>query len=244
MGFSINVPRLNSNIDWRLQAALQKKKDELIGSSITNLLSGTNKVAKGLGRESDQSVDLIKRNNMDMAKRAIVSADRNNIDQIAKELDNTQLLDRAQITDLLIKKADQLKQEDYKNQMNQANRVKDQFNLDKSAAALNNNVFSNIYNANMRQKTLPLDYQLKQIQIAKETQGLLNPNQKQNTKQINSLVKAYTAGYKDPQVKGLLTAILTQAGNSFGEEGVVQIANQTKDLDRDELQQYLIKMNR
>jgi hypothetical protein len=247
MGFSLNTPTLRSNIDWRLQASLQNQKNKLIGSSIIGLLGGAKKLSSGLGKKADQEVNQIKQRNTDIAKRAILSADKNSIGQIAKELDNTQLLDRDKITNLLVKKADSLKQEDYKNQINEVKRVQNQFNINRLSTLFNNGVDKTIYNANIDQQTAPLDYQKKQLDIAQAVQRLNNPTQgvnKQAQKSINSLVKAFSSGYKDPQVKGLISTILTNAGAMYGQDGVVQVMNQINGLDRDELQQYLIKMNR
>jgi hypothetical protein len=246
MGFSLNTPTLRSNVDWRLQASLQNQKNKLIGSSITGLLGGAKKLSSGLGKEANQEVGQIKQKNTDMAKRAILSADKDSIGQIAKELDNTQLLDRDKITNLLIKKADNLKQEDYKDQINEAKRVQNQFNIDRSSALLNNGIYKTIYDANVKQQTAPLDYQKKQLDIAQAVQRLNNPTQdvdKQEQKSISGLVKAFSSGYKDPQSKGLISAILTNAGAMYGQDGVIQVMNQLQGKDRDELQQYLIKMN-
>jgi hypothetical protein len=247
MGFSINTPTLRSNIDWRLQASLQNQKNKLIGSSITGLLGGVKKLSSGLGKEANQEVDQIKQRNTDIAKRAILSADKNSIGQIAKELDNTQLLDRDKITSLLIKKADNLKQEDYKDQMNEAKRVQNQFNVNRLSALFNNGVDKTIYDANIDQQTAPLDYQKKQLSNAVLFQNLMNPKQnidKQEQKSINGLVKNFASAYDNKPTRGIIEAILTKAGSMYGPEGVIQVMNQVQGKDLNELQQYLIKMNR
>ena len=107
---------LTDQVDWRLQASLEKQKQNLIGSSIEGLVGAEKSLKRAADKPLIQERKAVKDNNTQQAILSIASSDANNLQGNLAAALSAPLADKDAITKAALSQQGKLQAIDYQNQ--------------------------------------------------------------------------------------------------------------------------------